>query len=157
MLGLQWVMECADNVSCLHKQGARRCVTKFGDKQVGKPIVMFGQNNLFVRTFYGPTPCKKQLIQNNINTFRPLDLVIATGMWRDFQQAYQKPTLPWYLRLHWIFSVTTLQLLFMVKQQHDTLTLKKWNRNQPPTPSRHNRWGLTWRTLTHFWPFRHTT
>ncbi len=37
-----------------------------------------------------------------------------------------------YLPLHWTLSIITLQMLFMLKQQHYTLKLKKWNHNQGP-------------------------
>ncbi len=44
----------ADDVSCLHEQGAQRYANI--DRQVGKPIKMLGPSVLIGRTFPGPTP-----------------------------------------------------------------------------------------------------
>ncbi len=55
---------------------------KYIDWQAGQPIVMLGPNILIGWTFYGPTSST-----DNINTFIPLNLVIAIGMLRDFQPA----------------------------------------------------------------------
>ncbi len=51
------------------------------DRQVGQPIVVLGPRDMIGWTFYGPMPST-----DNINTFRPLNLVTAIGMWRDFSQ-----------------------------------------------------------------------
>ncbi len=61
--------------SCPSKQGAQRYANTHFDRQAKQPIVMFGPNILIGRTFYGPTPST-----DDINTFRPLNLVIAVGM-----------------------------------------------------------------------------
>ncbi len=62
--------------------GCTEVCNVYFERQVGQPIVMFGPNILIERTFYGHTPST-----NDIITFRPLNLVIAVGMWRDFQSA----------------------------------------------------------------------
>ncbi len=70
-------MEHADDVTCLHKQDARRYANTYIDRQVGKPIV---PRDMFEQTCYGSAPST-----DDINTFRPLNLVIAIGTWRDFK------------------------------------------------------------------------
>ncbi len=46
----------ADDVSCLHEQGAQRYANTYVDRQVGKPIKMLGPSVLIGQTFLGPTP-----------------------------------------------------------------------------------------------------
>ncbi len=43
-----------------------------------------------------------------------------------------------YLRLHWTFSAASLQILFMLKQQHYTLTNVKKVKSQSTTPLKEN-------------------
>ncbi len=74
--------EHADDVSCLQEQGAQRYANTYVDRQVGKPIKTLGSSVLIGQTFLGPMPSTEY-----INTFRPLNLMIAIGMWRDFQPA----------------------------------------------------------------------
>ncbi len=69
---LHSVCERVDDVSCLHKQGAQRYANTYIDRKVGKTIKTLGPSVLIGRTFLGPTPSTEY-----INTFRPLNLMIA--------------------------------------------------------------------------------
>ncbi len=75
-------MKRADDVSCLREQGAWRYANTYADGQVGQPIVILGPKNMIGWKCFGPTPAT-----DDINTFRPLNLVTAIWMWRDFQPA----------------------------------------------------------------------
>ncbi len=68
-------MECTDDISCLLEQGASRYANTYVDRQIGQPIVALGLRDMTGRTFYGSTPST-----DDINTFRPLNLVIAIRM-----------------------------------------------------------------------------
>ncbi len=72
--GLHSICERADDVSCLREQGVQRYANTHVDRQVGKSIKMLGMSVLIGRTFLGPTPSTEY-----INTFRPLNLMIAIG------------------------------------------------------------------------------
>ncbi len=61
-----------DDVSCLCEQGAQKYANTYVDRQVGKSIKMLGTSVLIGRTFLGPKPSTVY-----INTFRPLNLMIA--------------------------------------------------------------------------------
>ncbi len=67
--------ERADDVSCLREQGAQRYANTYVDRQVEKNIKTLGPSVLIGRTFLGPTPSTEY-----INTFRPLNLMIAIRM-----------------------------------------------------------------------------
>ncbi len=67
---LHSVRDRADDVSCLREPGAQRYANTYVDRQVGKSMSV-----LIGRTFLGPTPSTEY-----INTFRPLNLMIAIGM-----------------------------------------------------------------------------
>ncbi len=82
-LCLHSMRDRADDVSCLREQGAQRYANIYVDRQVGKSIKTLGPSVLIGRTFLGPTPSTEYIIQ--INTFRQLNLMIAIGMWIDFQ------------------------------------------------------------------------
>ncbi len=76
-------MERADGVSFLRERGAQRYVNTYVDRQVGQSIATLGLRDMIGRVFYGPIP------STDISTVRPLNFVIAVGMWRDFQTAWQ--------------------------------------------------------------------
>ncbi len=71
-----------DDVSCLYEQGVQRYANTYVDRKIGKTIKMLEPSVLIGRTFLGPMPSTEY-----INTFRLLNLMIAIGMWRDFQRA----------------------------------------------------------------------
>ncbi len=68
-------MERADDVSCLREPGERRNENTCVDRQVGQPIAVLGPRNMIGQTFYGPTSST-----DDINTFRPLNFLIAIEM-----------------------------------------------------------------------------
>ncbi len=72
--------ERADDVSCLHEPGAQRYANAYVDRLVGKSIKMFVVSFLIGQRCIAPSPSTEY-----INTFRPLNIMIAIGMWRDFQ------------------------------------------------------------------------
>ncbi len=55
-------MEHADDVTCLHKQDARRYANTYADRQVGKPIVVLVPRDMIGQTLYGPTPSTDDII-----------------------------------------------------------------------------------------------
>ncbi len=72
--------------SYLCEPGAQRYANTYVGKQVGKPIKTLGPSILIGRTFHGPTPSTEYGF-TQINTFRPLNLMIDIGLWRDIKPA----------------------------------------------------------------------
>ncbi len=64
-----------DGISCLREQGVKSYTNTYVDRQVGKQIKTLRLSILIGRTFLGPTPSTEY-----INTFRPLNLMIAIRM-----------------------------------------------------------------------------
>ncbi len=60
---------------CLREQGSQRYTNTYVDRQVGKTIKMLGPSVVIGHTFLGLTPSTEY-----INTFRPLNLMIAIRM-----------------------------------------------------------------------------
>ncbi len=54
--GLHSILDRADDVSCLREPGVLRYSNTHVDRQLGKPMKMFGTSVLTGRTFLGPTP-----------------------------------------------------------------------------------------------------
>ncbi len=83
---------------------------------------------------------------------------LVTDEWNEYMERSYRNTMhdskrETNVRLHWTFSAATLQILFMLKQQHYTLTNVKKVKSQSTTPLRVSKsWGNF-----HFWvnyPFK---
>ncbi len=61
LLYMHSMHECADDISCLHEQGAQSYANTYIDRQLGKPNKTLGPSALIGWTFLGPTPSREYI------------------------------------------------------------------------------------------------